>query len=144
MELELEVSIDVFSGNGGQLLRRNHQALLMEPAFLAHPGQDDEIRCRSGSEAQLSHRDSRARTGRINAKGLLVSKTGPAAVRPERVQLLLTTIALSAKYLSDVSQARDGNFPSLDSTWYYVFGSSSAVYLSRKIYERYLQSKLNK
>ncbi len=83
-------------------------------------------------------------TGRINAKGLLVSKTGPPAVRPERVQLLLTTIALSAKYLSDVSQASDGNFPSLDSTWYYVFGSSSGVYLSRKIYERYLQSKLNK
>ena len=83
-------------------------------------------------------------TGQINAKGLLASKTGRPSVRPERVQLLLTTIALSAKYLGDVSQARDGNFPSLDNTWYYVFGSSSGVYLSRKIYERYVQSKLNK
>jgi hypothetical protein len=80
-------------------------------------------------------------TGGINAKGLLTSKIGRATVRPERVQLLLTTIALAAKYLGDVARTSDGNFPVLDRTWFYAFGSSSGVYLGRKIYERYLQSQ---
>ena len=82
-------------------------------------------------------------TGRIRLKGLFVSKAGPHAVRAERVQLLLTTIAFSVKYLGDVTHSSNGDFPTLDRGWYYVFGSSSGIYLARKAYERYLKSQPN-
>jgi hypothetical protein len=81
--------------------------------------------------------------GRINLRGLLASKAGPQVVRPERVQLLLTTIALSAQYISDASHSNNGEFPSLGPGWYYLFGSSSGIYLARKLYERYLKSQTN-
>src|SRR5258708_38791324 len=50
-------------------------------------------------------------TGRINAKGLFVSKSGPPAVRLERVHLLLNTIALTTTVRSVVFQAIDGILP---------------------------------
>jgi hypothetical protein len=75
-------------------------------------------------------------TSRINTQGLLLDKLGSGGTRPERVQLLLATIALSVKYISDVARANNGAFPSLGSGWLYLFGSSSGIYLARKLYER--------
>src|SRR6202521_2540457 len=75
-------------------------------------------------------------TSRINTKGLLLDKSGSNAVRPERIQLLVASMALAAKYLIDVSGMTMSAFPKLDSGWLYLFGGSSSVYLTRKAYER--------
>jgi hypothetical protein len=82
-------------------------------------------------------------TGQISVKGLFVSKVGRQSVRAERVQLLLTTLAFSVKYLGEVWHSNSGSFPVPDRAWYYVFGSSSGIYVARKAYERYLKSQPN-
>jgi hypothetical protein len=76
-------------------------------------------------------------TSRINMRGLLLDKSGPGGVRPERVQLMLTTMAVAAKYLIDLAATTTPAFPRIDPLWLYLLGSSHGIYISRKAYERF-------
>lgn len=80
-------------------------------------------------------------TSRINMKGLLRDKSGSDAVRPERVQLLLATIAFAATYISEVSRTNLPALPNVDTTWLYLFGGSSGIYIARKAYEAFSASR---
>ena len=75
-------------------------------------------------------------TRRIHVSGLLSHKTGksdgPEQISPGRVQLLLATLAVSAKFLRDVAAATDGNLPDFDHRWLYVMGGSSGIYTLEK------------
>jgi len=73
-------------------------------------------------------------TGQIILAGLLRRKNDEAAVSPERVQLLLATLALSAKYLGSVVHNTSGAMPDVSPQWLYVFGASSGVYASVKAF----------
>jgi hypothetical protein len=76
-------------------------------------------------------------TSRINTKGLLLDKSGSGAVRPERIQFMIATMVIAGKYLADVFGTSNPAFPPIDSTWLYLLGGSSGVYVSRKLYERF-------
>jgi hypothetical protein len=67
-------------------------------------------------------------TGAMQLRGLLRRKVGQGEVSPERVQLLVATVAVSARYLGAVLQSRDGSMPDLEPGWLYVFAGSSGVY----------------
>jgi hypothetical protein len=76
-------------------------------------------------------------TSRINAKGLFLDKSGSGGVRPERVQLLISTIVIAGKYLADVFSTSNPTLPQIDSGWLYLFGGSTGLYVARKLYERF-------
>ncbi len=68
-------------------------------------------------------------TRQINLSGLLLRKNGSGSPSPERVQLLLATLAVSGKYLSEVFQSPGSDMlPDIGPQWLYVMGGSSAVY----------------
>lgn len=72
-------------------------------------------------------------TRQINLSGLLLRKNGSGSPSPERVQLLLATLAVSWKYLSDVLQSpHSNNLPDIDPQWLYAAGGSSAIYVLGK------------
>jgi hypothetical protein len=71
-------------------------------------------------------------TRRINLRSLLARKDGSDGVSPERVQLLLTTLALAARYIRDATHATNGALPDVSPQWLAVFGGSSGVYVSVK------------
>jgi hypothetical protein len=73
-------------------------------------------------------------TGQINTDGLLYGKKGDGTtyLSPERIQLLLFTLAAAFQYLETV--LRDPtSFPSVPGGWIAVLGGSHAVYLSGKL-----------
>lgn len=73
-------------------------------------------------------------TGRINLKGLLSQKgsSDPNQTSPERIQLLLATIAASTRYLGEVTQSTSGNLADISNDWLYLMAGSSGVYVLRK------------
>ena len=72
-------------------------------------------------------------TGQINLAGLFRKKEGDRSFSPERVQLVLVTLATAFQLLSDV--AKDpSKFPLLQQSWVTIFGSSHAIYLGRRLY----------
>ena len=71
-------------------------------------------------------------TGRIKLQGLLDQKEGSGATSPERVQLLLATMAAAARYLSELPKATGGKLPEISNQWLYLMGGSSALYVLRK------------
>lgn len=71
-------------------------------------------------------------TRRINLKGILERKDGSGQTSPERIQLLLATIAAAAHYLSQVAQAPSGTLPDIDNNWLYLTGGSSGFYALHK------------
>jgi hypothetical protein len=75
---------------------------------------------------------SRMLTGGISLNGLLGRKDGTSNVSPERVQLLIATLALSAKYVGQVAHATGNALPPVSQQWLYVFGASSGIYASVK------------
>jgi hypothetical protein len=70
--------------------------------------------------------------GKINTQGLLQQKNGSGETSPERVQLLLATLAAAARFLSEASTAQNGQMPDIGNEWLYLIGGSSALYLLRK------------
>jgi hypothetical protein len=65
--------------------------------------------------------------------GLLLRKNGSGSPSPERVQLLLATLAVSGKYLSEVfASPGSSKLPDISPDWLYVLGGSSAVYVAGK------------
>jgi hypothetical protein len=74
-------------------------------------------------------------TGHINTKGLLIKKEGDRSFSPERVQLLLATVAAAFEYLSQVLKDPT-HFPEVSQNWLLLFGGSHALYLGRRFYLR--------
>jgi hypothetical protein len=82
-------------------------------------------------------------TRRINLYGLLSRKDGSGTVSPERIQLLLATIAASARYLDEVAKNQTGNMPDINSSWLYLFGGSSGIYAFGKAWALWKETKRN-
>lgn len=72
-------------------------------------------------------------TGHINMRGLLMKKEGDRAFSPERVQLLLATLAAAFQYLSEVLKDPT-RFPEIPRSWLLLFGGSHALYLGRRLH----------
>ncbi|MGB8771995.1 MAG: hypothetical protein WCC92_20450 [Candidatus Korobacteraceae bacterium] len=76
-------------------------------------------------------------TRRINLQGLITHKDGSNQVSPERIQLLLATIAASATYFGQVASSTSGKMPDISPQWLYVFGGSSGIYAVGKAWVTY-------
>lgn len=76
-------------------------------------------------------------TRRINVSGLLQQKDGGGGASPERIQLLLATMAAGANYLVEVGKSTNGNLPDISNTWLYLMGGSSSIYVLRKAWSTF-------
>ena len=72
-------------------------------------------------------------TGHINTRGLLMKKEGDRSFSPERVQLLLATLASAFAYLSQIAKDPT-HFPDISQSWLMLYGGSHALYLGRRFY----------
>ena len=71
-------------------------------------------------------------TGRINLRGLFSRKGSSNSVSPERIQLLLATLVMSADYLTSVAHATGSAMPDVTPQWLYLMGGSSGIYVVGK------------
>src|SRR5271166_378789 len=71
-------------------------------------------------------------TRQVNLEGLITHKDGSDQVSPERIQLLLATIAASATYFAQVATNTNGKLPDISPQWLYLFGGSSGIYVAGK------------
>jgi hypothetical protein len=71
-------------------------------------------------------------TRRIPLNGLLSNTADGQQVSPERVQLLIATMAISAQYLGQVAHGNGTTLPDVNAQWLTMFGASSGVYASVK------------
>ncbi len=73
-------------------------------------------------------------TGQINLGGLFLRKGGgnSNSVSPERIQLLLATLAMSANYVTSVVNTANGRMPDVSPEWLYLMGGSSGIYVVGK------------
>ena len=72
-------------------------------------------------------------TGQVSTSSLLMRKEGNRSFSPERVQLLLATLAASFQFLSQV--AKDpSQLPQIPASWLLLFGGSHSLYLGRRLY----------
>jgi len=76
-------------------------------------------------------------TRRINLGGLITQKDGSDQVSPERIQLLLATLAASATYFGQVATNTSGTLPDVSPQWLYLFGGSSGIYVAGKAWVTY-------
>ena len=74
-------------------------------------------------------------TRQINLRGLLGDRTEDGAVSPERVQLLVTTIAVSCSVLRAALHGMTNTLPEVSSATLGVFGASSWVYAAVKTFK---------
>lgn len=85
-------------------------------------------------------------TGSINTHNLLCGRIAGASRKedryyfsPERVQLLILTLAAALNYLDLVfTNSQPGKFPDVPQTWPAIVGGSNFIYLSGKAYARWL------
>lgn len=80
-------------------------------------------------------------TGQINLRGVLVHKDGSERVSPERVQLLIATIAAAGSYLSQVSGSSTNVMPDISTSWLYLLSGSSGIYALGKAYATWKMGK---
>ena len=80
-------------------------------------------------------------TGRINVSGLLTKKDQSNQTSPERIQLLLATLAASASYLGEVAKNTSGTMPDISNNWLYLMGGSGGIYALRKAWNTWNRSK---
>ena len=79
-------------------------------------------------------------TRAINIQNLLMAKHGPRRISPERVQLLIFTLAAALNYLNDVvhivaqNHEKLGKLPEVSNTWLVLLGGSHATYLGGKTF----------
>ena len=72
-------------------------------------------------------------TREINLSGLLRRKQDSQALSPERLQLLLATLTMSANYLSAVMSAQTTNtLPDVPAPMLAAFGASGLIYAAGK------------
>jgi hypothetical protein len=85
-------------------------------------------------------------TGSINTHNLLCGRiAGPSRKQdrhyfsPERVQLLILTLAAALNYLELVfTNSQPGKFPEVPQIWPAIVGGSNFIYLGGKAYTRWL------
>jgi len=83
--------------------------------------------------------------GEISLAGLLYSKEpgGRAAFSPARLQLLIFTAAVAARYLGEViANPRQTSLPHLPLSVVVALGASHGVYLGGKVVSAYIQPLL--
>jgi hypothetical protein len=79
-------------------------------------------------------------TRRLPLAGLLATKDAKArAVSPERVQLLIATLAVSANLLGGSLHSPDGTMPDVSGTWVAIFGGSGGLYAAVKAFRTFKQ-----
>jgi hypothetical protein len=74
-------------------------------------------------------------TGRINTRYLLhgLRKDGTYYLSPERIQLLIATLAVAFSYLGDAAASdRAGKLPDVPASWLVGLGGSQVIYLGGK------------
>lgn len=76
-------------------------------------------------------------TRRISMNGLFANKETGQLVSPERVQLFVTTLAVSGRYLGEVLHNTSGVMPDVDASMLSVFGASGSVYAGVKGFKMY-------
>lgn len=83
-------------------------------------------------------------SGGINTSGLLLGTKGDGSsyLSPERVQLLLFTIAVAFQYVSAVLK-NPTVFPTIQQDWLALFGASHVVYLGGKLGALFVNRNLN-
>ncbi len=84
-------------------------------------------------------------TGRIVIAGLLASKDadGRTSFSPARLQLLIFTVAVAARYLySAFTSPGQASLPSLPRGVVAALGGSQMVYLGGKVFSRFIQPLL--
>jgi hypothetical protein len=74
-------------------------------------------------------------TRQINIVGLLSTKDGSGQTSPERIQLLLATLATAAIYFGDAVKSNNGTMPDVSNNWLYLMGGSSGIYAVRKAWK---------
>ncbi|HXY49392.1 MAG TPA: hypothetical protein VEI01_08075 [Terriglobales bacterium] len=74
-------------------------------------------------------------TGQINLHGLLLHKDGSGRVSPERIQLLVATIAEIARFLGAIGTTQNSVMPDINTGWLYLLGGSSSVYVMGKAWK---------
>jgi hypothetical protein len=74
-------------------------------------------------------------TRQINLRGLLGDGTEDGAVSPERVQLLVTTIAVSCNVLRAALHGTTNALPEVSPATLGIFGASSGVYAAVKAFK---------
>jgi hypothetical protein len=72
-------------------------------------------------------------TGQISTAGLLMKKEGDRSFSPERVQLLIATLASAFQYLTQLAKDPT-HFPQVPASWLLLFGGSHSLYLGRRLY----------
>jgi hypothetical protein len=82
-------------------------------------------------------------TRKINLGGLLSSKDDRSGASPERVQMLLATLTVSGKYLSEVLQSHGGSLPDIAPQWLYTMGGSGAIYALAKTLRTFAHGQIN-
>ncbi|WP_212733100.1 hypothetical protein [Terriglobus roseus] len=73
----------------------------------------------------------RALTGRLVTSGLLSDRLN-GSTSPERVQLLIATLAIAGHYLRDAIHGNGTTLPSVNITSLLLFGGSSGIYAAVK------------
>jgi len=82
-------------------------------------------------------------TGRIRIGGLLASKDADGSFSPARLQLLIFTVAVAARYLYAVlANPGQASLPSLPRGVVAALGGSQMVYLGGKAFSRFIQPLL--
>jgi len=72
-------------------------------------------------------------TRQINLTGLFMKKEGDRSFSPERVQLLLATLAAASQYVSQVLKDPT-QLPQVPNSWLLLYGGSHVLYLGRRFY----------
>ena len=73
-------------------------------------------------------------TASINLRGLLAAKDSSTNVSPERVQLLVLTLAASIGYINQAARVQGARLPDVGSSWLYIYGGSSTIYAAAKLW----------
>jgi hypothetical protein len=71
-------------------------------------------------------------TRQINMAGLLRDDVDGKHVSPERVQLLIATLAVSARIFQEAWHGTGNSMPDISAQWLGLFGASGGVYASVK------------
>jgi hypothetical protein len=58
-------------------------------------------------------------------------------VSPERVQLLVLTIAAGMAYINQVAAGDGATLPDVPNNWLYLFGGSSSLYAAGKLWRTF-------
>jgi hypothetical protein len=74
-------------------------------------------------------------TREINLRGLLTDSIHRERVSPERVQLLVASLTISAQYAGAVLRAKGGTMPDVGTTSLVLLGASSGLYGAVKAFK---------